>query len=93
MTISELSHIFNTSVRQSALFKLLKNDQVSTIHLQGLQGSALALVLSPLLETENQFVFIANDLEEAGYLYHDLVQINGEQKILFFPSAYKRQIK
>lgn len=93
MTISELSHIFNTSVRQSALFKLLKNDQVSTIHLQGLQGSSLALALSPLLETDNQFVFIANDLEEAGYLYHDLVQINGEQKILFFPSAYKRQIK
>ena len=93
MTISELSHIFNTPVRQSALFKLLKNDQVNTIHLQGLQGSSLALALSLLLESENQFIFIANDLEEAGYLYHDLVQINGDQKILFFPSAYKRQIK
>lgn len=92
MTISELSHIFNTSVRQSALLKLLKNDKVN-IHLQGLQGSSLSLALSPLLTTGKQFIFIANDLEDAGYLYHDLVQINGDENILFFPSSYKRAIK
>lgn len=92
MTISELSHTFNTSVRQSALLKLLKNDKVN-IHLQGLQGSSLSLALSPLLTTGKQFIFIANDLEDAGYLYHDLVQINGDENILFFPSSYKRAIK
>lgn len=34
-----------------------------------------------------------NDLEEAGYLYHDLCQTLGDANILFFPSAYKREIR
>ena len=38
-------------------------------------------------------VFILNDLEEAGYFYHDLVQVDGETDVLFFPSSYRRAIK
>ena len=34
-----------------------------------------------------------NDLEEAGYFYHDLVQLTGGDGIYFFPSAYRRAIK
>lgn len=93
MTISELSHIFNTPIRQTALLKLLKNNKVNTVYLQGLQGSAVSLALSPLIDTGEQFIFIANDLEDAGYLYHDLVQINDDENVLFFPSSYKRAIK
>lgn len=33
------------------------------------------------------------DQEEAGYFYHDLTQVNGEENILFFPSSYRRAIK
>ena len=34
-----------------------------------------------------------NDLEDAGYFYHDLVQLTGGDGIYFFPSAYRRAIK
>ena len=32
-------------------------------------------------------------MEEAGYFYHDLVQILGEQQVLFFPSSFRRAVK
>lgn len=36
---------------------------------------------------------ILNDQEEAGYFYHDLIQLTGSSDIYFFPSAYRRAIK
>ncbi len=39
------------------------------------------------------FVFILGDLEEAGYFYHDLTQMLGTEKVLFFPSSFRRAIK
>nr|WP_185153854.1 transcription-repair coupling factor [Dysgonomonas sp. 520] len=39
------------------------------------------------------FLYVLEDAESAGYFYHDLVQILGGDKVLFFPSAYKRAIK
>lgn len=38
-------------------------------------------------------LFILNDLEEAGYFYHDMVQADGDEDILFFPSSFRRAIK
>lgn len=50
------------------------------------------LVKSPKL-TATPFLFIMDDEEEAGYFYHDLTQILDEQRVLFFPSSYKRAVK
>ena len=38
-------------------------------------------------------LFVLNDAEEAGYFYHDLTQMLGTANVLFFPSAYRRQVK
>ena len=38
-------------------------------------------------------LFILQDADEAGYFYHDLVQMLGEKEVLFFPSSYRRAIK
>ena len=32
-------------------------------------------------------------MDEAGYFYHDMVQMLGEENVLFFPSSYRRAIK
>ena len=37
--------------------------------------------------------FILNDEEEAGYFYHDLRQLCGDENVLFFPSSYRRAAK
>ena len=39
------------------------------------------------------YLYILNDLETAGYFYHDITQIIGQENVLFFPSAYKRAAK
>ena len=38
-------------------------------------------------------LFILQDVDEAGYFYHDLVQLLGEKQVLFFPSSYRRAVK
>ena len=61
---------------------------------QGLHASATPLFISSFIrENKQTFVFILGDQEEAGYFYHDLTQVNGEENILFFPSSYRRAIK
>ena len=63
------------------------------LHISGLQGSAAALLLAGLPEYGTTTLFIANDPEEAGYLYNDFMQIRNDNRVLFFPSGYKRALK
>ncbi|WP_418495607.1 transcription-repair coupling factor [Coprobacter sp.] len=93
MKIDSLYTLFNTPARQKALQNLVADNRTKTIHITGLQGSAASLLLSSLSSCGKPVVLVANDMEEAGYLYHDLVQIQGEGNIVFFPSGYKRAIK
>ena len=41
----------------------------------------------------NVFLIVLNDEEEAGYFYHDLTQMLGDQQALFYPSTYRRAVK
>ena len=93
MQTNDLAQYILSKPRFNALKKLVE-ERHSAIYLQGLHGSAAAMFLAPLKITTNQtYIFVLNDLEEAGYFYHDLVQISGEENVLFFPSAYKRAIR
>lgn len=64
------------------------------LHLYGLCGSSASLVLASLFHSDSKnMVIIQDDLETAGYLYHDLVQLLGEQTVNFYPSSFKRSIR
>ncbi len=75
------------------------NDEaVGMIHLKGLAASAAPMLFSALALADEPWrvpvaLFVLNDLEEAGYFYHDLTQVLGEGQVLFLPSSYKRAIK
>ncbi len=74
----------------------LKKPRFKSIILEGLDNSATALLFASLFgnpKNKNRFLFILDDEEEAGYFYNDLIQVIGDQKILFFPSSYRRAIK
>ena len=47
----------------------------------------------PTPNTHHPTLFIMQDAEEAGYLYHDLQQMLGDREVLFFPSSYRRSVK
>lgn len=94
----EIKDLVLQKPRFNALTKRLKSiasaNEQHVIHLKGLQGSAAATFLAPLKNTTPFiYLFILNDEEEAGYFYHDLCQIGGEDRVHFFPSGYRRSIK
>ena len=94
MDIVELQRIYAKHPHVKGVAAQLENSSVRTIFMGGLHASASPLFFSALVRnTSRTYVFILGDVEEAGYFYHDLVQINGDESILFFPSSYRRAIK
>ncbi|NDW11920.1 transcription-repair coupling factor [Bacteroides sp. 214] len=94
MTINELQKIFATRQQTTAIDGLLKDANVKRIYCEGFQASSASLFFSSVAERNNNiFLFILADLEEAGYFYHDLTQVLDTEKVLFFPSSYRRAIK
>lgn len=94
VSIDNLQLIFDKHPALSGLKGIFKDRSVKNIFLQGLQGSEASIIFSSLYKYfGNTQLFILNDLEEAGYFYNDLVQLNGSENTLFFPSSYKRAIK
>lgn len=94
MNIAELQRIYAAHPNVSGLASLIENNDIRTIHLKGMHASCASLFISGVIKkAPGVYVFVLNDVEEAGYFYHDLVQINGDEQILFFPSSYRRAIK
>lgn len=64
----------------------------STLAVEGLVGSSVALVLAQLQQTR-PLLCIMDDADTAGYLFADLEQLLGSDTVQLFPSAWKRAIK
>ena len=94
MIITELQQLYAAHPNVEGMCRLLKNNSVRHLYCSGLCASAASLFSSVLVQrAECPFVFILGDLEEAGYFYHDLTQILGAERVLFFPSSFRRAIK
>ena len=95
--LSELLPLFARHPQVAALDKILNEREPSLTHLQGVQASAAPVVFASLTARQHPvdrpFLFILNDEEEAGYFYHDLTSMVGEDVALFYPSTYRRAVK
>lgn len=93
-SINELQLLFDKHPKITALKKVLTDKSIKNIYLQGLHGSESAFIFSSIFKIhKHTCLIVLNDEEEAGYFYNDLVQINGNENVLFFPSSYKRAVK
>ena len=78
----------------AALRTALCDASLRTVSLQGLVASAAPLVFASVAGSGvPPCLFIMNDADEAGYFYHDLTRMLGNDRVLFFPSSYRRQVK
>jgi len=94
MDIQELQKLYAKLPQVAALAKAVEKTSVTTISLEGLLASSAPMVFSAMaLKTHKTLVFILQDADEAGYFYHDLCQVMGTERVLFFPSSYRRAIK
>ena len=84
-----------------AFLKVLRNGKKDKVQVGGLKGSSAAMLFagfgyaaeSVASKLSGIVLFVLDDQDEAGYFYHDLLQMMGEDRVLFFPSSYRRAIK
>ncbi|MBR1804179.1 MAG: transcription-repair coupling factor [Muribaculaceae bacterium] len=93
MEIKQLCDLIGSTPRVAALKKMVSGKRNRVMVIDGLAGSAPAMLFSRLPRLACPYLIIANDLDEAGYIYNDLVQLTSEHDVLIFPSGYKRDIK
>ena len=94
MEIQEIEKFYGRSPQAGAFLDLLKRKTVKAISLQGLVCSSAAVFFASLQpRLRRSVLFVLDDADEAGYFYHDLTQLVGQERAFFFPSSYRRAVK
>lgn len=96
MKLDELLPLFAAHPQVAALAKLTKDGKIAETFIEGLRASATPMIFAALTckaPLKRPFLFVLNDEEEAGYFYHDLVQMMGDERVLFYPSTFRRAVK
>lgn len=93
MNLSDFQQIYARHPQVEALVRWAKTVEPN-LQISGLSGSSLSLVVASLFKAyPNTIFFVANDADEAGYIYHDLRPILSDTEVSFFPSSYKKSIR
>ncbi len=92
MTLQELGSELLSGARREAIDKALRS-RTHVISVYNLAGSAPAMLFGAMKPRKVPTVIVADSLDDAGYIYHDLSRMLGEEDVLMFPSGYKRDIK
>lgn len=93
MTVSELTESFLSGPRGKALAKAFSGADAAIVSVYNLAGSSVAVMLALLPRRDEPVLVVGDSLDDAGYLYHDLSRLLGEDSVAMLPSAYKRDIK
>lgn len=93
MDIKELCASMVSSNRLEAIKKTLDERRTGHVCYYGLAGSSVSMLLASMPHRDVPMIVVGDCLDDAGYLYHDISRILGEDAVLMFPSGYKRDIK
>jgi transcription-repair coupling factor (superfamily II helicase) len=72
------------------------NKQQPNITCEGLLASSSPVCIASaavLAGHKCVYLIVLNDEEEAGYFYHDLLQLLSEENVKFYPSSFRRAVK
>ncbi len=96
METSKVLSALASSEEVRELAKRIRTGKAKELRADGLCGSSVALLLASIMSGRGNnpnMLVVMNDVDDAGYLYHDLTQMMGDERVLFFPSSYRRAIK
>ena len=94
MTLQDIAKLYGRSPQANALVDLLKKKSVHSLFLQGLVCSSASIFFGSMkTRLRRSVLFVLDDADEAGYFYHDLTQMLGQESVFFFPSSYRRAVK
>ena len=92
MTIDELLRLFSDQQAWQVLQSELRPK--CRLELSGVVGSSFSLIVAEILRQQGGVhIFVMEDKDAAGYLYNDLYPLVEENRLLFFPTGYKRSIQ
>ena len=93
MDIEQLCDILFNKTRRRAVKSLLDDTTVRRVTFYGLAGSSAPMLMASVANDSNPALIIGDSLDDAGYIYHDLSRVLGENAVLMLPSGYRRAIK
>jgi transcription-repair coupling factor (superfamily II helicase) len=94
MKINELTELYQSHPLMPLLVEAVNEGSAERIRIEGLSGSARALVLSGIFrKSQTTHLIILPEKEDAAYFYNDLIASAGEESVFFFPSTYKRSVQ
>lgn len=94
MTIQYLAQQLARTPQCQALVSLLNDDSIRRAFIDGLTASAAPLMLAACCDMlQRTILVVTQDNEEANYFNNDLTQILGGDRVMLFPSSYKRAAK
>jgi transcription-repair coupling factor (superfamily II helicase) len=94
VTLQDIAKLYGRSPQANALVDLLKKKSVHSLFLQGLVCSSASMFFGSMkTRLKRSVLFVLDDADEAGYFYHDLTQMLGQESVFFFPSSYRRAVK
>lgn len=88
--LKELPQMFLTAARSQAMQALLRHKASQA---SGLAGSSAPVMLAAIPKRKSPILVVGDSLDDAGYLYHDLTRLLGDEAVMILPSGYKRDIK
>ena len=90
LTQSSILQLFERSPELRKLRESLVPDP-KEIRINGLIGSSWSLVLSSLFKSsEDPYLVVFEDKEEAAYYLNDIEKLIGDKNVLFYPGSYRR---
>ncbi|MFM7017018.1 MAG: transcription-repair coupling factor [Bacteroidota bacterium] len=94
MELHQVIEFYKNGKQTSELYTMLFNERKHAIYLEGLTGSSSALFIAGFhLHAPGPLLILLGDREEAAYFQNDLENLLGENKVLLFPSSYKKPYK
>lgn len=90
MSKQEIVNQYQKSAKIKQILSEVAQDK-NHFQITNLVGSSLSFVISESFKKTNQnYLCIFNDKEEAAYYLNDFEQLMGQKNILFYPSSYRR---
>ena len=90
MSKTIISQVFQQSLIHQNLSTAISKSK-EKIHLKGVLGSSLSFTIASVFKTTNQpFLLIFDNKEEAAYYLNDLEVLLDDKEVLFYPGSYRR---
>ena len=94
MKINGLTEHYSSHLVMPSLVETVNDGLAGKIRIEGLSGSARAMVLSVVFnKSQTTHLVVLPEKEDAAYFYNDLISSVGEESVFFFPSTYKRSVQ